>query len=355
MRQRRVSLGRLRASGLPSMLSGRRSPRRTWYLALVVFVMLLVSACDDASTRATVHGQAPATPQGSAAKELTLDLGDKVTLKLVLIPPGKFVMGSPPTEWDRQMGEVQHEVTISKPFYMGITHATVDQFAAFVKESGYKTDAEKDGYSYTEQIKDGTFDFVKADGLSWRNPAFQQKGDHPVVQVSWNDAQAFCGWLSKRSGKTVALPTEAQWEYASRAGAKTAFPWGDHPDDGKGWANCADQALKAKLPKWNSDYFTWDDGFVYTSPVGSFKPNVFGLYDMIGNAWQWCQDRFGDYDKVAVTDPTGTNTGNYRVLRGGCWHCSPHDCRVAYRDARNTNYRHDGDGFRVVVALPVGE
>ena len=139
-------------------------------------------------------------------------------------------------------------MTISKPFYMGVTHVTVDQFAAFVKDSGYKTDAEKDGWSVGFEIKDGKIDVKKVDGCSWRNPSFDQKGDHPVVQVSWNDAKAFCDWLSKKSGKTVGLPTEAQWEYACRAGTKTAYPWGDNPDDGKGWANCADQSLKKKIP-----------------------------------------------------------------------------------------------------------
>ena len=139
-------------------------------------------------------------------------------------------------------------MTISKPFYMGVTHVTVDQFAAFVKDSGYKTDAEKDGWSVGFEIKDGKFVRQKMDGCSWRNPSFDQKGDHPVVQVSWNDAKAFCDWLSKKSGKTVTLPTEAQWEYACRAGTTTAYPWGDNPDDGKGWANCADQSLKKKIP-----------------------------------------------------------------------------------------------------------
>ncbi|MCX5683322.1 MAG: SUMF1/EgtB/PvdO family nonheme iron enzyme, partial [Planctomycetota bacterium] len=165
---------------------------------------------------------------------LTLDLGGGATMKLVLIPAGKFLMGSPATEKDRSKDEVQHEVMIGKPFYMGITSVTVDQFAAFVKDSGYKTDAEKDGFSVVFEIKDGTSMKKEVDGCSWRNPGFDQKGDHPVVQVSWNDARAFCDWLSKKSGKTVVLPTESQWEYACRAGSKTAYLWGDNPDDGKG-------------------------------------------------------------------------------------------------------------------------
>jgi formylglycine-generating enzyme required for sulfatase activity len=318
---------------------------------------------------ATATGAWAEPPAAQPAKELALDLGNGASMKLALIPAGKFTMGSPDEEkkaavkeavaagipeakaTDAFKDEVQHEVTISKPFYMGVTHVTVDQFAAFVKDSGYKTDAEKDGWAVGFEIKDGKFDFKKVDGCSWRNPSFDQKGDYPVVQVSWNDAQAFCDWLSKKSGKTVVLPTEAQWEYACRAGTTTAYPWGDNPDDGKGWANCADQSLKTKLPNppANWTFFSWDDGFVFTSPVASFKPNAFGLYDMIGNAWEWCSDRYGDYDKGAVTDPTGAETGGLRVLRGGSWYGIPRYCRSAYRSRDDPDGRSGDGGFRVAV------
>ena len=286
------------------------------------------------------------------AKEI--DLGGGVTMKLALIPAGKFMMGSPATEKDRDKNEVQHEVTISKPFYMGITHVTVDQFAAFVKDSGwYKTDAENDGWSSSFEFKDGKLTTEKVDGCSWRNPSMDQKGDHPVVQVSWNDARAFCDWLSKKSGKTVVLPTEAQWEYACRAGTQTAYPWGDNPDDGKGWANCADQSLKKKLPNAPAEwtFFSWDDGFVFTSPVGSFKANTFGLYDMIGNAWVWCADRYADDPTDAVTDPQGATYGVSRVLRGGSWDNYPSNCRAAIRYNLSPDYRLNILGLRVVVSV----
>jgi formylglycine-generating enzyme required for sulfatase activity len=296
---------------------------------------------------------AGAEPSTQPAKELNLDLGNKVTMKLILIPSGKFTMGSPETEKDRGKDEVQHEVTISKAFYMGVTHVTVDQFAAFVKDSGYKTDAQKDGWSFGFEIKDGKIEGKKMDGCSWRKPSFDQKGDHPVVQVSWNDAKAFCDWLSKKSGKTVQLPTESRWEYACRAGTKTAYPWGDDPDKGKGWANCADQSLKKKLLNapavWK--FFSWDDGFVFTSPVGSFKANAFGLYDMIGNAWEWCQDRYGDYNKGAATDPMGAVGRDVRVLRGGSWDDFPSSCRSASRPGYSPGSRDYYLGFRVSMEL----
>jgi len=298
----------------------------------------------------------PATqPSTQPARELILDLGNKVTMELVLIPAGKFLMGSPQTEVNRNKDEVQHEVTISEPFYMGVTPVTVDQFAAFVKDSGYKTDAEMGGISFGFEIKDGGIEHTHMDGCSWRNPSYSQKGDHPVVQISWYDARDFCSWLSDKAGRTVVLPTEAQWEYACRAGTKTAYPWGDNPDDGEGWANGIDLSYMKRFPFPPRMIFSWDDGFVFTSPVGSFRPNAFGLFDMNGNAWQWCQDRYGDYGEAAVTDPTGPDTGDDRVLRGGWWRSDPEYCRSASRHScpRDEPPRggawHCWFGFRVVV------
>ena len=317
-----------------------------------IAMILLGGACWVLGAGAASPSTQPATqPSTQPAKELTLDLGNKVTLKLVLIPAGKFMMGTPEGEKDRDKNETQHEVTISRPFYMGVTHVTVDQFAAFVKDSGYKTDAEKDGWSVGIDIRDGKLVAKKVDGASWRNRSFDQNGDHPVVQVSWNDAKAFCDWLSKKSGKTVVLPTEAQWEYACRAGTKTAYPWGENPGAGEAWANCADQSLKKKLPNapagWK--FFSWDDGFVFTSPVGSFKANAFGLYDMINNACQWCGDRYGDYETGAATDPTGADTGGDRMLRGGSWSNGPWHCRSASRIRYDPGGRDVSIGFRVAV------
>ena len=337
---------------------------KAFWMAAVAFAMSVAVAAGDSK-----EAPSGAAPAGAAAKALTLDLGNGVTLKLVEIPAGKFTMGSPEAEkkaavkeavaagfseadaTDAFKGEVQHEVTIGKPFYLGITHVTVDQFAAFVKDSGYKTDAETAGWSVGFEIKDGKIVPKKVDGCSWRNPSFDQKGDHPVVQVSWNDAKAFCDWLSKKSGKTVTLPTEAQWEYACRAGTTTAYPWGDNPDDGKGWDNCADQSLKKKIPNQEHwAFFSWDDGYVFTSPVASFKANAFGLYDMNGNACQWCSDRYGDYEKGAVTDPTGADAGSLRVLRGGSWESRPRGCRSAGRGRFYPGRRLDDFGFRVAVS-----
>jgi formylglycine-generating enzyme required for sulfatase activity len=294
-------------------------------------------------------------PQTRDERGLSLELGNKVSMNFALIPAGTFMMGSPESEDKRRPDEgPQHEVTISQPFYIGVTHVTVDQFAEFVKDSGYTTDAEKEGVSEGFNIKDGQLGIEQISGLSWRHPGFDQKGNHPVVQVSWEDAKVFCEWLSKKSGQTVALPTEAQWEYACRAGTKTAYPWGDNSDDGKGCANGADQSLMGMLPNSTArlTFFSWDDAFVFTSPVGSFKANSFGLYDMIGNAAHWCEDRYGQYGKGAVTDPKGNETSINRVVRGGSWNnFSPQNCRSAARYKFLPGYRNNRYGFRVAVEM----
>jgi sulfatase modifying factor 1 len=269
-------------------------------------------------------------------------------MKLVLVPPGKFMMGSPESEKDRSKDEgPQHEVTLSKPFYMGVYEVTKGQFAQFVSDSGHKTDAEKGGKAWGW---DGT-NFAEIAGYSWRKTGFEQTEDHPVVNVSWDDAVEFCKWLSKKTGKTVSLPTEARWEYACRAGTTTAYPWGDDPDDGKGWCNAADQTAKKTFgASWT--YFSWDDGYAFTSPAGKFKANAFGLYDMIGNAWEWCADWYADsYADANKTDPTGAPSGAYRVLRGGSWGYDPRGCRSAYRDGFDPVLRGIRLGFRVVVDL----
>jgi len=319
-------------------------------LAVMALGLLLAGVGCDSKT-STVQTQPAGTHRVTGAKNLTLDLGNGAHLKLVEIPAGKFLMGSPDTEKDRDKDELQHEVTISQPFYMGETHVTLDQYTAFVKDSGYQTDAEKDGWAYGFEINNGRIDIKRVNGTSWRNPGYQQQGDHPVVQVSWNDAQAFCDWLSKKTGKTVALPTEAQWEYAYRAGTTTAYPWGDSPNAGKGWGNFADQSLRRKVTNapasW--EFFNWDDGFIFTSPVGHFQANAFGLYDMSGNAWQWCQDRYGTYDRDVSTDPKGMAIGEKRVLRGGSWYSGPGNCRSAYRFRDIANNLNISNGFRVAV------
>ena len=280
----------------------------------------------------------------SASKEFTNTIG----MRFTRIEPGEFLMGSPDSEVGRDKNETQHKVKLTKPFLIGIHHVTRGQFAAFVKGAAYRTDAEKDGwaYAYFDEIN-----FGKVNGASWEKPGFVQTDDHPVVEVSWNDATAFCKWLSAKEGKNYRLPTEAEWEYACRAGANTAYFWGDNPDGGLGFANCADLTAKEKFSAWNP-VFKWRDGFVFTSPVGSFKPNPWGLYDIIGNAWEWCSDFYGPYPDGDAVDPTGPAQGDAnssRVLRGGSWSDLPRLCRAAFRLSYSPDNRSYRIGFRVCL------
>ena len=153
-----------------------------------------------------------------------------------------------------------------------------------------------------------------------------------MVNVSWNDAVAFCKWLSRKEGKTYRLPTEAEWEYACRAGTTTRYYSGDDPETLAKVGNVADAALKAKFPDWKYTIKA-NDGYVFTAPVGKFKPNAFGLYDMHGNAWQWCTDWYGAeyYARSPIDDPTGPDSGAVRVLRGGSWFVRPFFSRSATR------------------------
>jgi formylglycine-generating enzyme required for sulfatase activity len=264
------------------------------------------------------------------------------------IPAGEFLMGTPPGKTDPS--ERQHRVRISKPFLLGITHVTVHDFRTFVDDSGYQTTAEREGFS-NGAWNAAEHRWIKLAGASWRRPGFEQREDHPVVSVSWDDAVAFCAWLSKREGRHYHLPSEAQWEYACRAGTQSVYPWGDNPDDGHGWANGCDQVAKQTFNLFPP--FNWTDGYLYTSPVATFKRNALGLYDMIGNALQWCDDWYGEYpaNDSVTTDPTGPATGTQRVLRGGAFVYGPGQCRCAFRGRNDPDFRNFYIGFRVMLDI----
>ncbi len=237
--------------------------------------------------------------------------------ELVLVPAGEFLMGSAKDDKDAYGDEKPpHKVTIAKPFYLGKTEVTVGQFKRFVQAAGYQTEAEKAGDTHT-----------------WKNPGFEQTDDHPVVYVSWNDAVAYCDWLGKVIGKKVRLPREAEWEYSCRAGAATKFCFGDEV--------------------WSLGEYAWytkNTNYKGTKPCGTRKPNAFGLYDMHGNAWEWCLDGKRTYQVKAETDPEGpTSAGASRVIRGGSFGGTRRDCRAAVRDDRASSLRYDVIGFRVLV------
>lgn len=223
---------------------------------------------------------------------------NSIGMKLMYIPAGEFTMGSPDSELERRPNEVQHRVRITRPFMMGSTEVTQGQWRA-VMES---------------------------------NPSYFKGDNLPVEVVTWHDAVAFCETLSRKEGKTYRLPTEAEWEYACRAGTTTAFNWSSN-----------------SITSYQANYRLY---MHKTAAVGSFAPNTWGLHDMHGNVWEWCSDWFDYYPSGRVTDPTGPTSGIERVLRGGCWTEFSIDCRSASRGANTPEYRHFGYGFRVVLVLP---
>ncbi len=225
-------------------------------------------------------------------------------------------------------------------FYLDQYEVTVAHFRKFVEAKNYKTDAEKGDGSY---MWEGT-EWKKRAGINWRHDAEGNaaQDNHPVIHVSWNDAKAYAVWAKKR------LPTEAEWEYAARSGSKNyKYSWGNSGPSGKNGGNIADEILKQRF----SDMTIWEgynDGYVFTAPVGSFNPNTFGLYDMTGNVWELCEDWYdAEYYKKRIKDnPKGPSTGEYRLLRGGSWIYFPFDLRCAVRIRYGPAIRDYNVGFR---------
>ncbi|MEL7499202.1 MAG: bifunctional serine/threonine-protein kinase/formylglycine-generating enzyme family protein [Planctomycetota bacterium] len=348
--------------------------------------------------------------QLNAAKALSLPMerrmGDRLVLKL--IPAGEFQMGSSRdeidllplddwffVEWQRERmynESPRHNVTISKPFYMSAHEVTVAQFRRFIEATAYTTTAELDpegGYGWVEGV------WQQSPEFGWTNIGFDQGDEHPVCNVSWDDAVAYCEWLSNEEQATIRLPTEAEWEYACRAGSTTWFFNGDRDQGLKLIGNIADQSLSAisDVVQWGCN---WDDDYPFTAPVGRFQPNAFGLYDMHGNAWEWCHDWYGEryYGQSPAKDPQGpdfeslqeaelvdlakkitelkkkaeqTNAAvdwsrlkwyeeltptQYHVFRGGGWDNYPGFCRSADRySSHSPQLRTQWAGFRIVCEI----
>ena len=279
-------------------------------------------------------------------------------MKLVLIPAGEFLMGAPGSDQDAGKDESpQHRVRIAHPYYMGVHEVTVGQFRAFVAATGHRTAAEGEGSSGFDRPTK-TFQYDRR-GFHWRNLGWEQTEDHPVLNVNWFDADAFCEWLSGKEGRTYRLPTEAEWEYACRAGTASRFPGGDSGDALRPIANVQDRSLAELRPRFSnsetSSYLTkpvpWDDGHPFSAPVGRFQPNGFGLHDMVGNAAEWCRDWYGEdyYRDSPAVDPTGPPRGTGRVVRGGAFLHQPRHCRASQRTGGTPSYHNYIIGFRIVA------
>ena len=236
-----------------------------------------------------------------------------------------------------------HKVCVAG-FWVGKTEVTRGQFRRFAETTGYETEAEKQGFSLIWRGE-----WKAQQEYNWRMANFDLDSRHPALHVSWNDAKAMAKWLSEQNGMLFRLPTEAEWEYVCRAGTKTIRFWGDAPHEACTYANIADR--KAQIQFMDLSIHNCDDGYSYTSPVGSFHPNRFGLYDILGNVWEWCEDRYDPnyYDKSPKKNPKGTSNGSYRVMRGGFWGSEPIDLRCANRSREAPQGRSDTYGFRLVI------
>jgi len=319
---------------------------------------------DDPTLAAKTPDVSPPVEQPlPVAKPVGDPIENSIGMVLVPIPAGEFYMGSrlSAAELAKRFGlpadaaeffedeHPRHRVTLTKPFYLGATEVTKGQFRQFVLAENYRTEAETDGK--------GGFGFNSSMGnfegpdpkYSWKNSGFAQTDDHPVVNVSWNDAQAFCKWLSVKEGVTYRLPTEAEWEYACRAGTTSLYHNGDDPEDLVSVGNVLDASAKAKLTEYpDLPYLRVNDGYAFTAPVGGFRANPWGVHDMHGNVIEWCQDVSGDYPSGSVTNPLGPSTGSGRVSRGGSWYDLAGFCRSAGRSGITPSYRDDHLGFRVL-------
>ena len=261
--------------------------------------------------------------------------------EMIVIPPGEYTRGSTSVEADRRPNdEDRRRIRIDYNFAVSEYPVTLGQFDRFVHDSGYRPD---DG-CYTPEDGD-----QPKPGRSWLEPSFKQSPAHPVVCMNWTDAQAYVAWLSKKTGHVYRLLSETEYEYTTRAGSTTAFWWGNDPDKACSYANSVDLDAAAHFPHWKST--NCHDGYVFTSPVGSFKPNFFGLYDMVGNVWSWLSDCWTPTESNSKSVAPPEVNCKQRALRGGSWGNGPADLRSAarYGDAialRGANY-----GFRVARTL----
>jgi formylglycine-generating enzyme required for sulfatase activity len=245
---------------------------------------------------------------------------------MVVIPAGSFVMGSPASDSERQLNEgPQHQVTIPKPFAIAKYATTFAEWDECATYGDCNPNIGDEGWG---------------------------RGRRPVINVTWNDAQTYVAWLSQMTGKHYRLLSEAEYEYATRAGTSTARFWGDTATDQCRYANGDDQAARKADPT-DKTTLSCDDGFVYSSPVGSFRPNEFGLYDMLGNVWDWTEDCYHASYSGAPTDgrPWGSGQCGHPVVRGGSWGNGPRVLRSAYRTQDSNTVKNYYDGFRVARTL----
>ena len=291
----------------------------------------------------TLHPQeALAAPDGPSAAAEFRDCPD--CPRMVRVPGGTFRMGDD-SPFAKPHEKPVHAVTLPA-FAVGEFEVTRGEFAAFVAATGY---ASSPGCTNDRDL-DGRWGFDPT--ASWRDPGYAQTDREPVVCVAWADASAYAAWLAGRTGRPYRLLSEAEFEYAMRAGTTTEYWWGDHADDLCPYANGGDLAAQKQFPMWPAA--NCNDGHVFTAPVGSYRPNAFGLYDMAGNAWEWTQDCYEPSYDLQPRDGSGYTGGScgHRALRGGSWGWGTPDLRSAQRNGLLAPTIKGADiGFRVARSL----
>jgi len=313
----------------------------TILLAVVLVLGLAIGCAKKEETPAMESMETMGTESTTLPKtvERPQEPKQKEIAGMAYIPTGSFMMGSNEGDDDEKP---LHEVYVEE-FYMDKYEVTVAQFKQFVDATGYKTDAEKDGWSVTVTGTSGD----QKQGINWRydiegKVIGSDRMNHPVIHVSWNDAQAYAKWAGKR------LPTEAEWEYAACSGSKGyKYSWGNSDPVAKKSGNIADETAKRRDTDWPI-WSGYDDGYVFTAPVGSFDPNDFGLFDMTGNVSEWCADWYDAnyYASSPKQNPKGPAIGIHKVLRGGSWGNNPNYLRCAIRVSGNPSNRRFDLGFR---------
>ncbi|MGY6631083.1 MAG: SUMF1/EgtB/PvdO family nonheme iron enzyme [Wenzhouxiangella sp.] len=273
---------------------------------------------------------------------------------MVVIPAGSFMMGSPDGESDRASNEgPRHRVTIARGFALSRTEITVGQFAEFINATGYRTDAEASGGSRVYEARSGRMD--RQDGVTWRDDYMGDPAqpDLPVIHVSWNDAVAYVNWLSEHTGRNYRLPSEAEFEYALRAGSQDRFWWGDDSPPRPLENLTGDGDASPTNARWRVAFRRYTDGFWGPAPVGSLEANPFGLYDMGGNVMEWTEDCWHDsYVRAPADGSAWVNPGcDRRVIRGGSWSSTPAMSRSAFRLSSTPDSTDMRVGFRVARDL----
>jgi formylglycine-generating enzyme required for sulfatase activity/predicted Ser/Thr protein kinase len=302
-------------------LRGHSAARTARLVAVIgVAALLWLAAAGWLLQRLTHSAPGHVAPAAVAGSEFR----DCAACPLIrVLPAGRFTQGSAAAGAAGAFEQPAHAVSIARPFGLGVYEVSVAEFAQYAASGAYPAGS-CETYDRT---------WAPQAGRSWSDPGFTQGASYPVACVSWRDAQGYAAWLSQKTGKHYRLPSESEWEYAARAGSALPYPWSE-PAAACADANLADRSAEQKYPGWTVE--PCSDGYVYSAPVGSFRPNAFGLYDMLGNVAEWVADCWHCSE---------------RGLRGGSWFTSPERVSVSARNRFPDDYRSNSVGFRLVREL----